>query len=68
MVMKCEVNSISFVDGNDYLDVDIHYVEKWIELKIDMDGSFPISSQKDLDLIYKKLSKILKSFETNETG
>jgi hypothetical protein len=68
MVMKCEVNSISFVDGNDYLDVEIHYVEKWIELKIDTDGSFPISSQKDLDLIYKKLSKILKSFETNETG
>jgi hypothetical protein len=61
--MEYLIDHFSFKKDNDYLDVEVHHVEKWIELKIDMDGSFPISSQEDLDLIYQKLSEILKLFE-----
>ena len=61
--MECEINSLSFVNGNDYLDVDVHHPEKWIELKIETTESFPIESQEQLDFIYHKLSEILKKFE-----
>ena len=61
--MECEINSLSFVNGNDYLDVDIHHCEKWIELKIETTDSFPIESQEQLDFIYHKLSEILKKFQ-----
>ena len=61
--MECEINNLSFVNGNDYLDVDIHHCEKWIELKIETTDSFPIESQEQLDFIYHKLSEILKKFQ-----
>jgi hypothetical protein len=61
--MECEINSLSFVNGNDYLDVDIHHSEKWIELKIETTESFSIESKEQLDFIYHKLSEILKKFE-----
>jgi hypothetical protein len=61
--MECEINSLSFVNQNDYLDVDIHHCEKWIELKIETTESFSIESQEQLDFIYLKLSEILKKFE-----
>ena len=61
--MECEINSLSFVHENDYLDVDIHHTEKWIELKIETTESFSIESQEQLDFIYHKLSEILKKFE-----
>ncbi len=61
--MECEINSLSFVNRNDYLDVDIHHSEKWIELKIETTESFSIESQEQLDFIYHKLSEILKKFE-----
>ena len=66
--MEYLIDQFSFKKDNDYLDVEVHHSEKWIELKIDMDGSFPIDSQEDLDLIYQKLSEILKSFEETENN
>jgi 2-oxoglutarate dehydrogenase complex dehydrogenase (E1) component-like enzyme len=64
--MKYEINNFSFSEGNDYLDVEIHHEEKWIELKIETSDSFPISSRKELDIIYKKLCKVFDSFEDTD--
>jgi 2-oxoglutarate dehydrogenase complex dehydrogenase (E1) component-like enzyme len=61
--MKYEINNFSFSEGCDYLDVDIHHEEKWIELKIETTDSFPIQSREELDMIYKKLCKVFDSFE-----
>jgi 2-oxoglutarate dehydrogenase complex dehydrogenase (E1) component-like enzyme len=61
--MKYEINNFSFSEGCDYLDVDIHHAEKWIELKIETTDSFPIQSRKELDMIYKKLCEVFDSFE-----
>jgi 2-oxoglutarate dehydrogenase complex dehydrogenase (E1) component-like enzyme len=61
--MKCEINNFSFCEGNDYLDVEVHYGEKWIELKIESTDSFPIQSREELDMIYKKLCKVFDTFE-----
>lgn len=64
--MKILTNSFSFQEGNDYLDVEVHEGEKWIELKIETTESFPISSREDLDIIYHKLCEVLDSFEKEE--
>jgi 2-oxoglutarate dehydrogenase complex dehydrogenase (E1) component-like enzyme len=65
--MKILTNSFSFQEGNDYLDVEVHEAEKWIELKIETTDGFPIQSREDLDTIYHKLCEILDSFENKET-
>jgi hypothetical protein len=59
--MKYMVDEVSFESFDTYLDVVIMHEEKWIKLTID--GEFSISSQEELDIIYKKLSKIFKKFE-----
>jgi 2-oxoglutarate dehydrogenase complex dehydrogenase (E1) component-like enzyme len=64
--MKYEINNFSFSEGNDYLDVAIHYEEKWIELKIETSDSFPIQSKEELDMIYKKLCKVFDRFEDTD--
>ncbi len=61
--MKYQVDKFSFKEGNDYLDVEVHNEEGWVELKIETSNSFPIQSQKDLDFIYQKLSEAFSSFE-----
>ena len=61
--MKYQVQQFSFKEGNDYLDVEVHLEEEWIELKIETSDSFPIQSQKDLDFIYQKLTEVFSSFE-----
>jgi 2-oxoglutarate dehydrogenase complex dehydrogenase (E1) component-like enzyme len=61
--MKIFIDHFSFCEGNDYLDVNVHYNEKWIELKIETTDSFPIQSRDELDLIYKKLCEVFDSFE-----
>jgi ABC-type histidine transport system ATPase subunit len=59
--MKYLVDEISFESFDSYLDVVIMHDEKWI--KVTTDGSFSIASQEELDIIYKKLSKIFKKFK-----
>jgi len=61
--MKCEINNLSFSEGSDYLDVEVHHDENWIELKIETTDSFPIASRKELDMIYKKLCEVFDMFE-----
>jgi 2-oxoglutarate dehydrogenase complex dehydrogenase (E1) component-like enzyme len=61
--MKYEIQQFSFKEGSDYLDVEAHPEEEWIELKIETSNSFPIQSQKDLDFIYQKLTEVFSSFE-----
>jgi 2-oxoglutarate dehydrogenase complex dehydrogenase (E1) component-like enzyme len=63
--MKYQVQQFSFKEGNDYLDVEVHAEEEWVELKIETSNSFPIQSQKDLDFIYQKLTEVFSSFEKN---
>jgi len=51
--LKVKIDEFSFEKGNDFLDVVVHQTENWVELKID--GSFPIESIEDLELIYRTL-------------
>jgi hypothetical protein len=60
--MKVNIEHISFQEGDDFLDATLHVGEGWVELKIDND-SFPISSQEDLDTIYKRLTELLNSMK-----
>jgi 2-oxoglutarate dehydrogenase complex dehydrogenase (E1) component-like enzyme len=61
--MKILIDQFSFQQGKDYLDVEVHHTEKWIELKIETSESFPIQSRKELDTIYHKLCEIFDDFE-----
>lgn len=64
--MEIVRNSFAFKEGNDYLDVEVHEAEKWIELKIETTDGFPIQSREDLDMIYHTLCEVLDSFEKEE--
>jgi 2-oxoglutarate dehydrogenase complex dehydrogenase (E1) component-like enzyme len=64
--MKILTNSFSFNEGNDYLDVEVHDGEKWIELKIETTESFPILSREDLDTIYHRLCEVFDDFEKDK--
>jgi hypothetical protein len=61
--MKYQVEQFSFKEDKDYLDVEVHHEEGWIELKMETTNRFPVQSQKDLDFIYQKLSEVFSSFE-----
>jgi len=65
--MRYKINNFSFCEGIDCLDVDVHYEEKWIELKIETTDSFPIQSREELDIIYKKLCEIFDKFEDKDS-
>jgi 2-oxoglutarate dehydrogenase complex dehydrogenase (E1) component-like enzyme len=64
--MKIITNSFAFQEGNDYLDVEVHEAEKWIELKIETSESFPIQSREDLDMIYHKLCEVFDEFKKDK--
>lgn len=66
--MKIIIDQFSFQQGNDYLDVEVHHAEKWIELKIETSESFPIQSREDLDTIYHKLCEIFDNFKEETNG
>jgi hypothetical protein len=61
--IKTETYQIAFTKGMDAIDVNIYPEEAWIELKIQTTESFPITSVEELDIIYKKLRKILKKIK-----
>jgi hypothetical protein len=64
--MRVLIDEFSFEDDGDFLDVTVHHGENWIELKTETTGKFPIESQKDLDMMYKKLTEVFTSFEKNK--
>lgn len=64
--MKILIEQFSFQQGNDYLDVEVHHTEKWIELKIETSESFPIQNKEELDTIYQKLYEVLDEFEKDK--
>jgi hypothetical protein len=61
--IKMNIDQFSIQKGNDFIDVEIHHIEGWMELKIDTSESFPIESQEDIDFIYKKLTEAFKSLK-----
>lgn len=64
--MKYLVEHFSFKERDDYLDVEVHYGENWIELKTETSGRFAIQNRNDLDMIYKKLCEVFDSFEEEQ--
>lgn len=62
--MKLKIDHLSFEDSSkNYLDVEVHHEEKWIELKIETTDTFAIESREDLDLIYNNLCKVFDNFD-----
>ena len=61
--IKMNIEQFSIQKGNDFIDVEIHHTEGWMELKIDTSDSFPIESQEDIDFIYKKLTEAFNSLK-----
>jgi len=61
--IKMNMDAFSIQKGNDFIDVEIHHTEGWMELKIDTTESFPIESQEDIDFIYKKLTEAFNSLK-----
>lgn len=59
--IKMNLDQFSIQKGSDFIDVEMHYAEGWMELKIETTESFPIESQEDIDFIYKKLTEAFKS-------
>jgi hypothetical protein len=61
--IKMNIEQFSIQKGNDFIDVEMHHAEGWMELKIDTSDSFPIESQEDIDFIYKKLTEAFNSLK-----
>jgi hypothetical protein len=61
--IKTNIDQFSIQKGNDFIDVEMHHTEGWMELKIDTTESFPIESQEDIDFIYKKLTEAFNSLK-----
>jgi hypothetical protein len=61
--IKMNMDAFSIQKGNDFIDVEIHHTEGWMELKIDTTESFPIESPEDIDFIYKKLTEAFNSLK-----
>jgi hypothetical protein len=61
--IKTNIDQFSIQKGNDFIDVEMHHAEGWMELKIDTSDSFPIESQEDIDFIYKKLTEAFNSLK-----
>jgi hypothetical protein len=59
--IKMNLDQFSIQKGSDFIDVEMHYAEGWMELKIETTESFPIESLEDIDFIYKKLTEAFKS-------
>jgi hypothetical protein len=61
--IKMNMDQFSIQKGQDFIDVELHHTEGWMELKIDTSDSFPIESQEDIDFIYKKLTEAFNSLK-----
>jgi hypothetical protein len=61
--IKMNIDQFSIQKGNDFIDVEMHHTEGWMDLKIDTSDSFPIESQEDIDFIYKKLTEAFNSLK-----
>jgi hypothetical protein len=61
--IKMNMDQFSIQKGSDFIDVELHHAEGWMELKIETTESFPIESQKDIDFIYEKLTEAFKSLK-----
>jgi hypothetical protein len=61
--IKMILDQFSIQKGQDFIDVELHHDEGWMELKIETTESFPIESQEDIDFIYKKLTEAFNSLK-----
>ena len=61
--IKMNIDQFSIQKGSDFIDVELHHTEGWMELKIETTESFPIESQEDIDFIYEKLTEAFKSLK-----
>ena len=61
--IKMILDQFSIQKGQDFIDVELHHTEGWMELKIETTESFPIESQEDIDFIYKKLTEAFNSLK-----
>jgi hypothetical protein len=57
------MDQFSIQKGQDFIDVELHHAEGWMELKIETTESFAIETQEELDFIYEKLTEGLKSLK-----
>ena len=69
--MKFQIHSISYENNSgQYLDIDVHHGENYIELSIDSEKGFSIETVDELTIIYNKLKELLEAIhnekETNE--
>ena len=61
--IKMNIEQFSIQKGPNFIDVETHHLEGWMELKMDKTKSFPIESQEDIDFIYKKLTEAFNSLK-----
>ena len=61
--IKMNLDAFSIQKDFDFIDVQLHHTEGWMELKIETTESFPIESQEELDFIYEKLTEAFKSLK-----
>jgi hypothetical protein len=57
------MDQFSIQKGQDFIDVELHHTEGWMELKIETTDSFAIETQEELDFIYEKLTEGFKSLK-----
>lgn len=57
------MDQFSIQKDDEYIDVEIHHAEGWMELKIETTKSFSIESQEEIDFIYEKLTEGFKSLK-----
>ncbi len=61
--IKMNIDAFSIQKDFDFIDVQLHHDEGWMELKIESTDSFAIESQEELDFIYEKLTEAFKSLK-----
>jgi hypothetical protein len=61
--IKMNMDQFSIQKGQDFIDVELHHAEGWMELKIDTTESFAIETQEELDFIYEKLTEAFNSLK-----
>jgi len=61
--IKMNMDAFSIQKGDDFIDIEIHHTEGWMELKIDTTESFPIESQEEIDFIYAKLTEAFNNLK-----
>jgi hypothetical protein len=61
--IKMNMDQFSIQKGQDFIDVELHHAEGWMELKIETTESFAIETQEELDFIYEKLTEAFNSLK-----